>query len=115
MNVSSEMQQCIKDCLDCYQSCVQTVQQCLTKGGKHAEPDHLTLLYDCASVCRVSADWMMRGSPRHHQTCRLCAELCRECAQDCRKFAGDKEMARCAEACDRCFKSCEKMAAAGVH
>jgi hypothetical protein len=69
-------------------------------------------MLDCAEICQTSADFMLRGSDRHHLTCRICADICRACAEDCERLAGDDPMMReCAEECRRCQKSCERMAA----
>lgn len=111
MNTKNGMERCAKECLACYQACVQTLQHCLSKGGRHAGKEHVTLMADCVEICRTSADLLLRGSERHAVTCRACAEICRECAEDCRSFENDREMAACADACERCAESCDKMAA----
>ena len=108
------VEQCIKDCLDCYRICARTLEHCLGKGGPHAEPGHVQLLIDCMSICRSSADFMVRGSRHHPLVCRACAEICRECARDCRRIDDDREMQRCAEMCERCATECERMTVATV-
>jgi hypothetical protein len=106
-----EMQQCIDECLGCHSICLQTVQHCLEMGGRYAEPQHITLLLDCAEICQTSANFMLRGSVHHTRTCAVCAEVCRACEDDCRHMGGDDEaMRQCAEACRRCAESCERMA-----
>jgi hypothetical protein len=105
------MQQCIRNCLDCYRVCLETLNHCLLKGGKHAEAGHIRLLLDCAEICRTSADFMIRGSDLHGRTCGVCAEVCRRCAEDCEGLADDEPMKACAEMCRRCAESCQRMAA----
>lgn len=107
---SAEMQQCIDACSSCHETCLDTSNYCLTKGGKHAAVDHITLLLDCAQICATSADFMLRDSRLHRDICRSCATVCRACAQSCRKMADDAQMARCAEECDACAQSCDEMA-----
>lgn len=63
--ISQEMKDCIRVCLDCGDSCLQTVTHCLSKGGKHAEIEPVRLLLDCAAICETSAGFMSRGSSRH--------------------------------------------------
>src|SRR4051812_48801424 len=109
--MTKEMQECAKECSNCYETCVTTLQHCLEKGGRHVEPAHVRLMTDCIEICRASANFLLRGSALHHATCRACFEVCRKCADDCRRLADDKMMQACADACDRCAKSCEKMAA----
>ena len=109
---SRDMQECIENCTDCHAICVQTISHCLETGGKHAAPEHIRLLQDCAQICATSADFMLRGSHLHQRTCGACAEACRSCAEDCKRLAGDDElMRRCAEQCHRCSESCQRMAA----
>jgi hypothetical protein len=106
---TSPLQECIENCLACYQICLQTIEQCLRKGGEHAKPEHIRLLSDCAEICQTSASFMLRGSDNHTDICRVCADLCDECATECGRF-GEEFMKRCADICQRCAESCRKMA-----
>ena len=108
--VSAEMQRCIQECRNCASICLETVQHCLKRGGKHAEPAHIRMLMDCAEICQASANFMQRGSPLHMQTCAACAEVCKACAEDCEHFKDDEMMAACAQACRSCEASCRQMA-----
>lgn len=108
--VTAEARRGLRDCLDCYEACIRTEEHCLEMGGRHVQAEHLRLLRDCASICRVSADFMLRGSAHAPALSRVCAEICRRCADDCASFAGDTEMKKCAEQCRRCAESCERMA-----
>ena len=104
-----DMERCIQACLECHAICVSSVPHCLKKGGKHAEPNHVRLLADCAQICITSADFMLRGSPLHAHTCAACAAVCAECAAECDKMGEDPMMQRCAESCRRCAESCKRM------
>lgn len=114
MHNTSKMQACIQECTNCSQVCLENVQHCLEKGGKHAEPQHIRLLLDCAEICQTSANIMIRGSDLHGQVCGVCADACRACARSCEAFADDAEMQRCAETCHRCEQSCREMAGMAV-
>lgn len=105
------MQQCIQNCQDCHDICLETVTYCLTKGGKHAEAAHILILLDCAEICQTSANFMVRGSDLHPLTCGVCAEVCERCAKDCERFGDDTTMRECADMCHRCADSCREMAA----
>ena len=110
--ISQDMRQCIAECTTCHQVCLQTIQHCLGMGGKHAEQSHIRVMADCAQICAVSADFMLRGSTLHGRTCGVCAEVCQHCAADCdRVGGGDQQMKLCADACRRCAESCRQMAA----
>ena len=108
---NQEMQQCIRDCLDCAQVCTETIAHCLTLGGPHAAPEHIGLMQSCSELCNVSASAMMRHTEGHQAICGACAEICRRCADSCAQLGTDEGMTRCVEACRRCAESCQKMAA----
>lgn len=113
--MSAEMQACIKECLECHRICVETVAHCLALGGRHAAPEHVTALLDCADICGTSADFMLRESRHHGSTCGVCAAVCDACARSCGEMAqSDDLMRRCAEVCHRCADSCRQMAGAGA-
>jgi hypothetical protein len=105
----TDLDSCAKVCSECYEICTKTIKHCLEKGGEHAEPSHINLLTDCVCICATSADFLIRGSENHMQTCRACAEICRLCEEECESMSGDSEMDRCAEACKKCGESCEQM------
>lgn len=107
------MVECIESCTRCAEICLETVEHCLRQGGEHAAEAHVRLLLDCAQICRTSADFMIRGSDLHAETCGACEVVCSRCAEDCDRFRGDEQMAACADLCRRCAESCGSMAAHG--
>lgn len=107
--LTQEMEKCIKDCLDCHSICLTTIQHCLQKGGRHADPSHIGLLLNCAEICQTSTNFMLSGSHFHVRTCAVCAEICEACAKSCEQFEDDPQMRSCAEVCRRCADSCRKM------
>ena len=109
--ISGEMRECIQECTDCHNVCLETVSHCLQLGGAHAEAGHIGLLLDCAQICATSADFMLRGSGLHGRTCAVCAEVCERCAESCEQFSDDDQLRACAEVCRRCAASCRRMAA----
>jgi hypothetical protein len=104
-----EVRECLRDSLDCYQTCTETTAKCLRMGGKHAEHKHLNLLMDCARICNINADFMLRNSTYYPQTCGITADICDECADACDRF-DDDFMKECASVCRRCAESCREMA-----
>ena len=110
-HAGTAMDQCIEDCHHCAASCNATLAHCLEKGGKHAAPEHIALLLDCAAICEAAAASMGRKSSAHGELCGACAEVCRLCEESCRSMGSDAMMQECADACRRCADSCEKMAA----
>lgn len=113
--MTSEMRECITNCLNCHAICLETATHCLMMGGGHASIEHQTLLADCAQACITSADFMLRLSPNHARYCESCAESCLKCAEDCERLSqGDQTMSQCADICRRCAESCRQMAHATV-
>ena len=107
--LDEKMQACIKDCLACATVCEQSITHCLRKGGKHAAPEHIQLLSDCAEMCRMSATMMARGSRFHARHCALCADVCKACEESCEEFGNDAQMKACADACRTCHEACREM------
>lgn len=105
-----DMQRCIQDCTECSQTCLQTMRYCLDKGGRHAASGHIRTLMDCAEICETSANFMLRDSDLHAETCRACSVVCERCATSCESMGDDDLMRRCAEICRRCAQSCSEMA-----
>lgn len=115
-HLSPEMRQCIENCSDCHNACVETLVHCLERGGDHAGAAHIRALLDCAQACDASRDFMLRGSDLHGSVCGVCAEACERCAESCQALGGDDQVMRsCAEVCRRCAESCRAMAAAHAH
>lgn len=108
---NADTDQCIDDCQQCAAACHACVTHCLEKGGKHADPEHISLLLDCAAMCETAAASMAHHSSIHAVICGACAEVCRACERSCRAMGDDRMMQECADACRKCADSCEKMAA----
>lgn len=106
--MSQDIERCISECLNCHRICLETVQHCLQMGGKHASPEHIKLLLDCAEICQTSANFMLRGSNLHGRTCAVCAEVCTRCAESCEETGDGEQMRACAEACRSCAESCRQ-------
>ncbi len=102
-------QECINACLESHRMCTEIVAYCLGMGGKHADPNHIRLLLDCAQICQTSADYMIRESPLHPMVCGICAQVCDLCAEDCESF-DDSKMRGCASICRQCATACHSMA-----
>jgi hypothetical protein len=97
---------CIAACNECNRICLQQIEHCLTLGGAHSEPDHISMLLTCASVCRTTSELMSMESDWYATLCDLCAQVCDECADVCEEL-GDME--ECAAACQDCAEECRSM------
>jgi hypothetical protein len=107
-------QQCIRECQQCFAACLENLTHCLSKGERHAAPDHIVALLDCADASQTAAAFMLRQSPHHPQVCDVCAQVCDACANSCEQIGDDERMRACADECRRCAESCRQMAAAAV-
>ena len=115
-SLPADVRRCANNCTDCHVACVHTIDHCLRAGGAHAAADHIGLLLDCAAICAVSADAMLRNSPRHALFCAVCARVCVQCAEDCEQLGGgDEVMKACADACRACAESCAQMSHPASH
>jgi hypothetical protein len=115
-HISEAMRECIRNCSDCHDVCMETLSHCLARGGEHAGADHIRTLLDCAQMCDTSRDFMLRGSPLHPAVCGVCADACQRCAESCEALGADDEvMQNCAEVCRRCAETCLAMAAGHAH
>lgn len=107
---SQAINDCIDNCTRCHAICLETINYCLSMGGRHAAPEHLSLLASCADICSTSANTMLRGASVTAPICSACAQVCRQCAAACDQLSDDGAMKRCADACRRCAESCAAMA-----
>ena len=85
--ISSEICNCIDNCLECHTICTETINHCLKKGNEHSDSKHINILLDCAKICQTSEDFMLRTSNLHPKTCDVCAQACKNCAESCKKMA----------------------------
>ena len=110
MERDQDLQSCIEECTLCHAICTETIKHCLEKSGRHSEAKHIRLLEDCAEICQTSANFMLRGSDLHLQTCSLSADVCDRCARSCEQIdAQDSIMKQCAGVCRSCGESCREM------
>ena len=107
--MDTAMQQAIANATACANSCLESINHCISMGGKHVEKTHLELLIDCSKICDISADYMLRESPFHGRICAICADVCDACAKSCDQFKDD-QMTDCSRKCRACAETCRQMA-----
>lgn len=103
--------QCVDECLKCHRICLDTATQCLLIGGDLAAPERVRLLYDAAQICQMAADFILRKSLFHLQSCELCAEICERVVDSCEDLIDDRLMHTCSQAARRCAAACREMVA----
>ncbi len=104
------MEEAIRNSLDCYRICEETIAYCLKMGGRYVEPDHVQIVVDCAQMCNLHASFMIRNSNFAGRTAELCADICEKCAASCEAVdPEDTQLKTCAEMCRKCAASCRKV------
>ncbi len=100
--ILGQMQDCIDDCLNCHNVCMDVAMSSLGQGAK---AEHLKTLMDCSEICLATAHSMMRNSGLHGYFCKACQAVCTHCADVC----GTMGQQDCANACQACANSCQQM------
>ena len=110
--MNAAMQNCIDACRRCHQVCLEmATTHCLELGGKHVEPSHLRLMFDCAEICQTTINFMVSQSEFHTALCVVCADICEACAESCEEVG---EMDDCVKACHECMHECLSMSGISV-
>ena len=108
--INKETQICVDLCQQCHAACLDTITHCLNMGGEHANPEHIRLLMDCAQICATSADFMIRDSAYHMDSCGVCAKVCEDCAASCENLGKtERELQACMDICRRTSEACYQM------
>ena len=110
MDMAQMMKDCLLACANCHDTCLQTLEYCLQKGGAHVEASHIKALIDCATLCHTCEDFMLRNSTMHASVCGVCAKACEACAVSCSDMNDDPQIQMCIDACNRCAETCNHMA-----
>lgn len=99
--------QCVIDCVNAHNLCLQTINYCLGQGGDYVRPDRFKAIVDCAEACIISARSILRESSLKHNFLLLCIQACTKAIQACEKFSGDKQMQSCRDYVNKCLESCK--------
>jgi Domain of Unknown Function (DUF326) len=103
-------QACIDACNACADACDACSTACLQEPDVGMMARCIALDIDCASLCRLAAAFMARGSDFATALCRTCAQVCEACGDECAKHEASHCQA-CAKACRQCAEACRRMAA----
>jgi hypothetical protein len=107
--MNEQTQSGVRDCVACALACEQTIEHCLGRGAEYSAQDQIRLLRDCADLCRLSGELIVRRSIHSTRLCTLCAEACSACERWCANFGGDAQMKACVAACRACANSCRRI------
>lgn len=93
--------------LECAQACEQCMSACLDEDDVTAMAHCIELDRDCADICFLGAQLLLRDSEVAHKFLMICEEACRKCAGECGKHTHD-HCRKCAAACQQCAEACHK-------
>lgn len=111
--LNRQLQEGVEACNDCHDACLGAMSYCLRKGGFLAEEPHLTLLLDCAEICRANAGFLLRNSDLLSRTSAVCALVCERCAESADRMGADQRMQAVAQVCRRCVAACRELGMVG--
>ena len=100
-----EFQQCVQDLQTCHDSCMQTATNCQQAGGEHAQPEHVSMLNDCAALCQVTARFLQDNNPLYGYVTSASAQVTQHCGEECQRM-GDTD---CANACQNATWSLQQI------
>lgn len=106
------MNDCIQACNDTHEAALRTLGWATSEGSKKTTPEFVRLLMDCAEICQTAADFMLRGSELHHETCRACEEVCEAVFEACEQ-SGIDEIEEFQQQVKTCAEHCRDMSNAG--
>lgn len=108
--LTQEAKDCVVECMECADICIQAIPHFLELEGEHLSRPYVSLLNLCSDICRVSARALLMGYEFYDHICSACAAICDACADDCESM-DDEFIQRCAKACRRCARACRHIAA----
>ena len=109
MHTNQEFKNCADECYRCQSVCLDNVNYCLEKGGRHVAHSHLQLMLNCGEICQANARVLLSDINFSEQSCGICAAICERCALECEQFENDAQMKSCADTCKRCAQSCRSV------
>jgi hypothetical protein len=107
---SVNMHECIDNCLEASKVCQSCLQHCLSLGGKHAQPEHISLLLETAEICHVTATFMLATSKFTHELAGVCSRVCDAAAQSLNEMdPEDPHMVKCMTICKKTADACRNL------
>jgi hypothetical protein len=107
---------CAEECLDCAASCTACADASLSEPDFQELPRVIRICLDCADVCEATGRIAIRQTAPDAGLIRSvvegCAVACLTCAEECERHAKHHEHCRvCAEVCRRCKDACDAVLA----
>ena len=81
---------------------------CLAEPDVAARKNCISMLNECACICKEAASFMSMDAKHAMELCKLCETICNECAKECGMFQ-DQHCKVCADECRTCASKCGTM------
>ena len=107
-----KMNECIDACNETHEAALRTLAWATSEGSDAATPEFVRLLADCAEITQTAANFMLRGSELHHETCKACEEVCEAVFEACEQ-SGIDEVEDFKDQVKTCADQCREMSSAG--
>lgn len=98
------------NCKACADACHETINYCTKKGGALSEANVTNALKDCATACKMTSEYLARGSELQGKAASLCIQACNSAAKACDQFPKDTRMQGCANETRKCASNLAKVA-----
>jgi len=99
------------NCSMCASVCQDTLSYCTAQRGKYGEQTVTNALKDCITACKMTQEFLARGSFYEGKSAEICVEACTNCAKSCDGFQNDATMKSCADECRKTASNCQKIVA----
>lgn len=108
-DTTNKYQACIDACNRCAQACFECFKMCLNEPDAAARKECISMLIECACICKEASAFMSMDAQHAMDLCKLCATICDKCAHHCDMFKDD-HCKKCVDECRKCADECRKMA-----
>jgi hypothetical protein len=105
-SLSKETNELLATLAECRESCTIGLMHSLNEDGDFTAKDHIVWLLDCAEICNVTTNFLLRDSEYSGDIINICSYICEDCAESCESFFEDANMKNCGEICRKCADKC---------
>lgn len=107
INEQSSQDQCIKDCMECFEHLTRAVGHCLRKDYLNGE--HLKNFFEGIDLCRVNSTLLLSHSDLALEHGQITAKICDICAKNCFSYQ-DEFLHQVGIICEQTANSCRQLA-----
>lgn len=101
-----ETRACIEAFQTCEQLCLRTLPFVCNEISRPLQADLVRVILDCAEMCRLAANFLVRDSEHYIRVCREASEICGDLATHCEAVEG---LGGLHSVCDECVAACRML------